>query len=431
MMQLQHILMAAEAQARTLFVQRHNDKLLYHNLAHTEGVVAAAKKIVAHYQLEETDNVAIIIAAWFHDIGYLLGPPEQHEAAGAEQAALFLRSKEAPEALIAKVEHLILATRMPQSPQTLLQQIICDADLFGFGQDDFMDKTKLLRRERELLTGTTISGSQWRTDTISLLQQHQYFTDYARALQQNGKAGNIAALQKRQEKKAAKDAAIPAAIPLAAATSSEKKKKKNSDEADTETGKSQSPGRGTETMFRLTSTNHLQLSAMADNKANILVTVNSIIITVLISVLFRRLETSPHLTIPTIIFLGMSITTIIFSVLATRPNVNPGRFSRNDIAARKTNLLFFGNFYRMHLDEYEWAMKEMINDREYLYGSLIKDIYFLGAVLGRKYRLLRIAYNIFMYGLILSVVAFAIAIFVFDRTNTPPTAPLQGSLFKQ
>jgi hypothetical protein len=166
-------------------------------------------------------------------------------------------------------------------------------------------------------------------------------------------------------------------------------------------------------MFRLTSTNHLQLSAMADNKANILVTVNSIIITVLISVLFRRLETSPHLTVPTIIFLGVSITTIIFSVLATRPNVNPGKFSKNDIADRKTNLRFFGNFYRMKLDDYDWAMKEMMNDREYLYGSLIKDIYFLGVVLGRKYRMLRIAYNIFMYGIIVSVLAFAIAVFIF------------------
>ena len=110
------------------------------------------------------------------------------------------------------------------------------------------------------------------------------------------------------------------------------------------------------------------------------------------------------------------LSAIIFAILATRPNVNKGTFTKEDIAAKKINLLFFGNFFRMDLAEYDWAMREMMNDKEYLYGSMIKDIYFLGVVLARKYRFLRISYNIFMFGLIVAIIAFGAA-FVLSADN--------------
>ncbi len=416
-MQLSSILQATETHVRSVYHQLQNNTLLYHNLRHTEEVVAHASAIAAHYQLSEADNFVVLVAAWFHDIGYLFGPAAGHEVTGAQKAAMFLRQQNVNEEQVKKVEDCILATRMPQAPHNLLEEIVCDADLYNFGLEDFREKTKMLRREKELICGQEISGSLWRTETIRLMSEHHYFTEYARTMQQKSKQENLEWLMQRQEKQAARQAKENTTA--SPAEGKEKKEKTTTGE----TNKAKLPGRGTETMFRLTSSNHLQLSAMADSKANILVTVNSIIITVLLSVLFRRLETSPHLVIPTVIFLSVSITTIIFSVLATRPNVNPGLFSKSDITTRKTNLLFFGNFYKMRLEEYEWAMKEMINDREYLYGSLIKDIYFLGVVLGRKYRMLRIAYNIFMFGIVVSVVAFAIAIFVFGKEASAPPVP--------
>jgi hypothetical protein len=107
------------------------------------------------------------------------------------------------------------------------------------------------------------------------------------------------------------------------------------------------------------------------------------------------------------------VSTIIFAVLATRPNVTKGTFTREDIQQKKANLLFFGNFHRMNLGDYEWGMKELMRDREFLYSSMIRDIYFLGVVLGKKYRLLRISYNIFMYGFVVAVLSFAIAVLFF------------------
>ena len=68
------------------------------------------------------------------------------------------------------------------------------------------------------------------------------------------------------------------------------------------------------------------------------------------------------------------------------------------------------DFHKMKLPDYEWAMRELISDKGYVYSTLTKDLYFLGVVLDRKYKLLRWTYTIFMVGMILSVVAFFIAL---------------------
>ena len=95
--------------------------------------------------------------------------------------------------------------------------------------------------------------------------------------------------------------------------------------------------------------------------------------------------------------------------MATRPKVNTGIFNEEDVVAKKTNLLFFGNFHKMDFQAYSNAMKAMMTDADYLYSSMLQDIYVLGTVLGKKYKLLRVAYTLFMIGIIVSVLAFAIA----------------------
>jgi hypothetical protein len=135
----------------------------------------------------------------------------------------------------------------------------------------------------------------------------------------------------------------------------------------------------------------------------------------------RKLEEEPVLTIPTIIFLIVAVTTIVIAILATRPKVSGGTFTEQDIIDKKTNLLFFGNFYKASLEQYDTAMRKMMKDPDYLYGSLIKDIYMLAAVLGRKYKLIRIAYYIFMVGIVISVASFAIAILFFNNSPAAGT----------
>jgi hypothetical protein len=185
-------------------------------------------------------------------------------------------------------------------------------------------------------------------------------------------------------------------------TDNDKKKKKT---------KTEKPDRGIDTMFRTTLNNHNNLSSLVDNKANILLSVNAIIISVSLTTIIPKLDnpSNSHLVIPTLILIISSVIAITFTILATIPSVTKGSFTRNEVDEKKVNLLFFGNFYKMPYEDYNWAMNELIKDKDYLYNSMIKDLYHLGIVLEKKYRLLRVAYTIFMFGIIISVLAFLIA----------------------
>lgn len=182
-------------------------------------------------------------------------------------------------------------------------------------------------------------------------------------------------------------------------------------------------------MLRLASENHIRLSDMADNKANILISVNAIIISVILSVLIRKIEVERYLTIPTMIFLTSSVITIVLAILSTRPKITIGNFTRDQVLNRQTNLLFFGNFHKVSLDEYKWAMGTMMRDPNYLYGSLVDDIYYLGHVLGRKYKLVRIAYNVFMVGIVISAIAFILAMLFNTSPQTTTIVEGTGSPF--
>ncbi|CAN1573157.1 Protein of unknown function DUF5706 [Flavobacteriaceae bacterium] len=175
--------------------------------------------------------------------------------------------------------------------------------------------------------------------------------------------------------------------------------------------KSEKPDKGIDTMFRTTLNNHNNLSGLIDSKANILLSVNAIIISVSLTTIIPKLDspTNAHLILPTLILILSSVTSITFAILATRPSVTKGSFTRNEVDEKKVNLLFFGNFYKMPYEDYNWAMNELMKDKDYLYNSMIKDLYQLGLVLEKKYRLLRTTYNIFMFGIIISVLSFLLA----------------------
>jgi pycsar effector protein len=164
-------------------------------------------------------------------------------------------------------------------------------------------------------------------------------------------------------------------------------------------------------MFRTTSRNHVQLSSMADSKANIMISINTIVISVIISASAGRIVDYPNYLLPVTVLLLVCLATIVLAVLATRPTISSGKFSRDDILNKKTNLLFFGNFHGMDIEDYEWGVSEMMKDADYLYSSLTRDVFFLGKVLGRKYRILRAAYTTFMIGFVVSILLFIITAF--------------------
>ena len=190
-----------------------------------------------------------------------------------------------------------------------------------------------------------------------------------------------------------------------------KKTLKKEDKVEKEKSKENKSEKSAETLFKITSTNHLKLSYIADRKANILLSVNAIILSISLSQLIPKLDNidNAFLVYPTMIFVSFSVISIILSVIVTRPSVTSGKFTKEDIVNKKVNLLFFGNFHKMELNEFEEGLKQMANDKEYMFSAMTKDLYFLGKVLDRKYRLLRLNYTVFMIGIIVSVLAFAIS----------------------
>lgn len=388
------ILQAISSYVADYFKDHGSEELLYHNYEHTASVATAAAELNEHYGLSEQDDFVVRAAAWFHDLGYLVDP-DNHEAASVVLAENFLKEKQVPSVLIEGVKACILATRMPQKPKNLLQQIVCDADMSHFSTDSFAEKSKQLRKELQTRCGLAISKNAWRHQTICLLEVHQYHTDYAREHWNVKKMENLEDQLKKDKKSKEEETVI-------AEESGGKKNKKGSGDR---------PEKGIETMFRITSTNNQRLSDMADKKADILITVNSILLSAILSLLIRKLESNTHLVIPTIIILVVSAVTLIYAILATRPKIPSGVFNQHDVDSKNVNLLFFGNFYRMDFEEYKKGMWKVMEDRDFLYGSLVKDVYSQGIVLGRKYKLLRVAYNVFMFGLITAIIAFVIAIF--------------------
>jgi len=276
-----------------------------------------------------------------------------------------------------------------------LEGLIRDADCAHVSSKKYTDYASLLRKEWELTLGKKITKSEWLKENIQFLSKHNFYTTLALSKWQKRKGKNLANLLQSQNK---------------VKEDTDKLKFKKA-ELQFKKEKRDLPDRGIETMFRVALKNHITLSDIADTKANILLSVNAIIISVALSNLLPKLDnpSNTYLIYPTLIFLTFTVICIVLSVLATRPNVTKGQFTKEDVANKKVNLLFFGNFHQMSLSEFEWAMEEMMQDKEYLYGSLTKDLYFLGLVLNRKYNLLRITYSVFMVGIVLSVLAFGIS----------------------
>ena len=179
------------------YYKEHDTKnLIYHNLKHTQDVVAAATQIANHYQLNDDDFFIVLAAVWFHDLGYLTDL-NAHEDKGAELAAAFLEKHGVNAEYVDLVKGCIKATKMPQSPSTLLEEIVCDADLFHLGTDSFPDLNKRMRKEAEWRFDKKISKHEWRKGTLQLLETHHFHTDYARNLLQAKKDQNVEKLKQK------------------------------------------------------------------------------------------------------------------------------------------------------------------------------------------------------------------------------------------
>lgn len=176
--------------------------------------------------------------------------------------------------------------------------------------------------------------------------------------------------------------------------------------------------RGVETMFRTAYRTQLDLTALADNKANIMISINGLIISIIIASISSKIDSNTWLLIPTSALLLSCLLAIIFAILAARPRVASNDISLNEVRRREANILFFGNFTSLTQNEFMAGMVELMKDKSEVYIQMIRDIYGIGSVLEKKFQMLRVSYTVFMYGLFISITLY-ITVYVLVVLNHP------------
>lgn len=172
------------------------ENLYFHNISHTLEVVRAVNEIGANEELSADELEPVKIAAWFHDTGYhseYIG----HEDESIRIAEEFLKDKAYPPDKIHIVTSCIEATRYPQTPLNLMEEILCDADLYHFSQSDYKEHEQNLRKEWEAYFNKFYSDEEWTKDNCQLLVSHNYFTTFGKNMLQLRKEHNIAMMQCR------------------------------------------------------------------------------------------------------------------------------------------------------------------------------------------------------------------------------------------
>jgi HD superfamily phosphodiesterase len=184
-----------ENYVKGLFESNHNPALLYHNLAHTETVVSRCAEIAAAHSLSTEDQFILFSAAWFHDTGHLIEVGCGHEVKSVHIMRDFLQQHDIKDDVISKIEGCIMATSMPQNPATLLEQILCDADVYNLGTDEFKKTDQLVKAEIEQNLKTNFCN--WDSITLKFLKSHHFFTDYCNRKLKAGKEDNVHFVEKR------------------------------------------------------------------------------------------------------------------------------------------------------------------------------------------------------------------------------------------
>jgi hypothetical protein len=228
-----------------------------------------------------------------------------------------------------------------------------------------------------------LAGATWRTQDVN-----KGLKDIEKQLEQTTQALQAAIAQGEEPALPAAETDLPA--------------------AETEPVRKKEPGtaRGVETMFRSAYRVQMDLTGLADNKANMMISINGIIISIIIAAVAPKLDNNPWLLLPATVFLIGNLVSIVFAILAARPRVSTEPITLQDLEHSQGNILFFGNFANLREEHFVSGMMDLIQDREVLYETMIRNLHGLGSVLKKKFALLQVAYTAFMLALILGVASF-------------------------
>jgi predicted metal-dependent HD superfamily phosphohydrolase len=357
---------------------------VFHDYTHAEEVAEVAEELAEAAELSEQDKATLFLAAWFHDTGYCEGKDE-HEVQSVEIFKQFAAHRIDPLINREAVQQLILSTKHNIQPESRLEKLLHDANYAYLGRKRFARRGRLLRLEEEAIQGKKFSLYDWQQHMLELQLETKFYTPEGHTAFAKRKNKNIAS-QREDIVKARK-------------TTVRKK-----------TGKDF--GRGVDTIYRVTLRNHINLSSIADGKANMIISINTLVLSILITAgsagfsLSTSIQENLGYIIPVLILMLTSLVAITFAVFSAIPKVSGQDFTEEDVKQHKVSLLYFGNFLKLEKREFVGYLRDLKEDQEVLYDDLSRDLYNLGMVLRKKYRLLTYAYRTFVGGLVLSFLVF-------------------------
>jgi HD superfamily phosphodiesterase len=303
-----------------LFKQKLPEHLVYHNYAHTESVALAARKLAKGMELGEEAIEIVTLAGWFHDAGFIEAY-HGHEDVSKRIAEEYLRGEGASDEKIGYILGCIEATRMPQRPKNLLEEILCDADMSALGKKTSFERSQLLRIEWEKALGKTMTDEEWLRQDLNFLTSHKYFTRYAQEIYDDRKLENIRERDKQLRKliKANEEAKHEEEIVSKLSTSMTENLPPNIQPVDISTS-----------MYE-------DQIARVDRKAGMMLLVNSFIITIISSLLILNRDMT--LGIPGILILSLFTIALILSVNALMQGMSKSKYSLEVVIGKKNEYL--------------------------------------------------------------------------------------------
>jgi hypothetical protein len=364
--------------------------LIVHNFSLAQNLSNHIYQLGILNQFEEHDILAPQIAAFMLVLGY-----QDSYNAPWEMAIPYVKDfcslNDIDEELKDKITYTIFSLNKQGDPISMEARLFSDALTSLKWIEQISDFSKMSRTERQLKSSEYFEDLDWEEIILRELLDLRFYLEGSNKIYQERLSHTISEQNEKIQKL-------------------QRKTLKLSDDKAFVQIEKRIPTSGIQTFFRTNYRNHINLSAIADNKANIMISVNAVLITVIISILsYKNLtEIEPGVFFPAVIFLCFGLASLTMAVLASRPKVT--NHINKDLVkeGRSKNLIFFGNFVKLTEEEYEEAMDNMFKDTNLLYSNLSADIYNLGKVLEKKYKLLAASYNFFLIGFGITVLFFII-----------------------
>jgi hypothetical protein len=350
-----NLLNKIEVFATEFITNKNPESIIYHDISYTHRLVSAVKDISEKENVSENELELLLVSAWVFGMGYYDAEEFKSKkinsgcmACTIRESKPYLDSISFPSSEIEKVYEILSHTKHPIHPKTKLDFIFADALFMDFSREKGKKYVKKMYQELLIFHAINTSKKKWYDELIHLLENHTYFTNYGKSALEQKKHQLIRELKKESKALSSiQDSALKKELEISDRELKNLKENlsNTSDSVDIRT---------IQTLFRNTSRNHYTLNQMVDRKANIMISINAIINSLLIGGILGPSATILDISlIPAFILMIASSISIFYAILAINPNKTHGEFTEDDIRNKQGNLLYFGNFHNMSYRDYE------------------------------------------------------------------------------